>query len=204
MHGCHIALPSTWCQVVLPVAGWDGQKVKYLLLLIKSTGPDMYQPCAYKFIEKHSQFSLFTVKMKWRSLSHIRHFLTPWTVHGILQARILEWVAYPFSRESSRPRNWTRVSHVAGGFLTNWAIREATSHSYVLLSHCEHRISEYWIITPRGDIGLGSCKSLVTCLKRNQYRTLFFMCFCLKTHYLIYVINAWTVKFTASRTVTDA
>ena len=39
--------------------------------------------------------------------------------------RILEWVAYPFSRGSSRPRNQTRVSCIAGGFFTNWAFREA-------------------------------------------------------------------------------
>ena len=39
--------------------------------------------------------------------------------------RILEWVAYPFCRGSSRPRNWTGVSCIAGGFFTNWAIREA-------------------------------------------------------------------------------
>ena len=38
--------------------------------------------------------------------------------------RILEWVAYPFSRGSSQSRNQTRVSCIAGGFLTNWAIRE--------------------------------------------------------------------------------
>ena len=44
--------------------------------------------------------------------------------------RILEWVAYPFSRGSSRPRNWTRVSCTAGGFFTNWAIREA--YKYLL------------------------------------------------------------------------
>ena len=45
--------------------------------------------------------------------------------HGTLQARILEWVAFPFSRESSQPRDQTQVSHIAGRFLTNWAIREA-------------------------------------------------------------------------------
>ena len=38
--------------------------------------------------------------------------------------RILEWVAYPFSSGSSRPRNWTRVSCIAGRFFTNWATRE--------------------------------------------------------------------------------
>ena len=37
--------------------------------------------------------------------------------------RILEWVAYPFFRGSSQPRNWTRVSCIAGGFFTNWVIR---------------------------------------------------------------------------------
>ena len=39
--------------------------------------------------------------------------------------RILEWVAYPFSRGSPQPRNWTRVSCITGGFFTNWAMREA-------------------------------------------------------------------------------
>ena len=49
------------------------------------------------------------------------------SIHGILQARILEWVACPFSRGSSWPRNQTRVSCIAGRFtFTNWAMREAT------------------------------------------------------------------------------
>ena len=39
--------------------------------------------------------------------------------------RILEWVDYPFSSKSSRPRNWTRVSCIAGRFCTNWAMRKA-------------------------------------------------------------------------------
>ena len=38
------------------------------------------------------------------------------SVHGILQARILEWVPIPFSRESSQPRDQTQVSHIAGRF----------------------------------------------------------------------------------------
>ena len=46
-------------------------------------------------------------------------------VHGILQARILEWVAFPFSRGSSWPRDQTQVFHIAGGFFTSWATREA-------------------------------------------------------------------------------
>ena len=47
------------------------------------------------------------------------------SVHGILQARILEWVAISFSRGSSRPRNQTQVSSIAGRFFTNWATQEA-------------------------------------------------------------------------------
>ena len=49
------------------------------------------------------------------------------SVHGILQARILEWVAIPFSRGSSRPRDWTWISCIAGRFFTIWTTREAQS-----------------------------------------------------------------------------
>ena len=63
--------------------------------------------------------------VKWKLFSHVQLFATPWTVHGILQARILEWVTFAFSKGSSRPRNWTEVFRIAGGFFTNWAIREA-------------------------------------------------------------------------------
>ena len=42
-----------------------------------------------------------------------------YTVHGILQARILEWVAFSFSRGSSQPRNRNEVSHIAGRFFTS-------------------------------------------------------------------------------------
>ena len=75
------------------------------------------------------------------------HSVMSHTVPGILQARILEWVAFPFSRGSSQPRDWTprilewvaypffsgsswprnrtTVSCIAGRFFTNWAIKEA-------------------------------------------------------------------------------
>ena len=45
-------------------------------------------------------------------------------VHGILQARILEWVAFPSFRGSSQPRDGTQVSCIAGRFFTSWATRE--------------------------------------------------------------------------------
>ena len=46
--------------------------------------------------------------------------LPGFSVHGILQARILEWVAIPFSRRSSQPRDWTRIFCTAGRFFTVW------------------------------------------------------------------------------------
>ena len=56
-------------------------------------------------------------------LLHCRRILYQWSHKG--SPRILEWVACPFSRASSWPRNQIRVSCMAGGFFTNWAISEA-------------------------------------------------------------------------------
>ena len=74
-----------------------------------------------------------TVKKKKRKVKVIQSCLTlcnpmDYTAHGILQARILEWVAFPFSRRSSQPRDWTQVSRIAGRFFTSWAIREAQEY----------------------------------------------------------------------------
>ena len=63
-------------------------------------------------------------------------------VHGIFQARILEWVAIPFSRGSSRPRDQTQVSHIAGRFFTIWATREAL---WGLMMATDHFILLWWI-----------------------------------------------------------
>ena len=55
-------------------------------------------------------------------------------VCGILWAIILEWVAVPFSRGSSQPRDLTQVSSIAGGFFTSWATREALQGQYLWLN----------------------------------------------------------------------
>ena len=57
------------------------------------------------------------------------------SVLGILQARILEWVAILFSRGSSQPRDRTRVSCIASGFFTNCATREAPIWQEVFSIH---------------------------------------------------------------------
>ena len=84
------------------------------------------------FTERKEDNSWHRGAMQQKWLSHVRLFVTPWTVAhqaplsmGILQARILEWVAMPSSRGSSRPRNWTYVSCLMGRFFTIWAIWEA-------------------------------------------------------------------------------
>ena len=80
------------------------------------------------------------VKVKVKLLSRVRLFATPWTVacqalrslsvQGIFQARVLEWIAISFSRGSSQPRDWTRVSHVVGRRFTVWATREVKQESW--------------------------------------------------------------------------
>ena len=59
-------------------------------------------------------------QVKWKSLSHVRLIATPLTIQSMeVQARILEWLAFPFSRGSSQPRDRTQVSRTAGRFLTS-------------------------------------------------------------------------------------
>ena len=52
------------------------------------------------------------------------------SIHGIFQARVLEWVSISFSRGSSWPRGWTQVSHIVGRCFTIWATREVYINSY--------------------------------------------------------------------------
>ena len=82
-----------------------------------------YSPWVCKGWTQLKQMSIPNV-WKWKSLGRV-WLCDPmdYTVHGILQARILEWVAVPFSRGSSQPRDWTQVSCLAGGFFTSWATR---------------------------------------------------------------------------------
>ena len=58
------------------------------------------------------------------------------TVHGILQGRILEWAAIPFFRGSSKPRDQTQVSCIAGRFFTVWATRETCLFILLHLTFC--------------------------------------------------------------------
>ena len=78
----------------------------------------------YSIISCH----LFLIQpLKWKSLSRVWPFRPHglYTVHGILQAWTLEWVAFPFSRGFPQTRDWTQVSRIADRFFTVWASRKA-------------------------------------------------------------------------------
>ena len=77
-------------------------------------------------------------------------------VHGILQARILEWVAFPFSRGSSQPRDWTQVSWNAGGFFTIWTTRKPKNTGVSSLSLLQ------WIFpNQESNQGLLQCRQIL-------------------------------------------
>ena len=89
-------------------------------------------------LEKYLDHSMLCCAVVSHSL--MSDSVTPWTVAhktplslGILQARILEWVAMSSSRGSSQDRDQIQVSHIAGGFFTIWATREAQNIVYVQL-----------------------------------------------------------------------
>ena len=71
--------------------------------------------------------------------------------------RILVWVAYPFSSGSSRPRNRTGVSYIAGRFFTNWVIREATDIQIKFLKHSSNCIISKSLIS--GKTCIAACSS---------------------------------------------
>ena len=95
-----------------------------------STCGELYSQIRPRNTERDDLLGSLVIRRKKDSLKSCLTLATPWTVgstvHGILQARILEWVAISFSRGSSQPMNQTQVSRIAGRFFTNWAMWENT------------------------------------------------------------------------------
>ena len=92
-------------------------------------------------------------KVKWSEVKVTQLHLTlcnpmNYSVHEILQDRVLEWAAYPFSSGSSWPRNWTGVSCIADGFFTSWATREAQKSEWHLLGLKNSQ--EWWFLAGGG------------------------------------------------------
>ena len=124
-----------------------------------------------------------------------------YTVHGIFQTRVLEWVAFPFFRGSSQTRDRTQVSCIAGRFLTSWATREAHGRPlfeksfYYLWGHvslCHHYIFllmvqfcyvtlsyQWWVYISHAGI-FCTCENV--CLHIEQDLSGLFWCLAWETH----------------------
>ena len=88
-----------------------------------------------------------------------------YTVHGILQARTLEWVAIPFSRGSSQPSDWIQVSHIADRFFTSWATGKPKNIGVGSLSLLQ------WIFpTQESNWGHLHCRHILYQLSNQGYR----------------------------------
>ena len=104
---------------------------------------------------------------KWKSHSRVWLFAIPWTValevvcSSTLQTRVLECVAISFSREPSRPRDWTWVSCIVGRFFTNWATTKSLTVFQMLPSFQQSKTLSLW--------GRGSRPS---CLDSFQQRSI--------------------------------
>ena len=102
------------------------------------------------------------------------------SVHGILQARVLEWVAISFSRGSSWPRDRTQVSHVVGRCFTIWANRE----------NCSHEIKRHLLLGRKVMINLHSTlksRDITLPTKVCLVKAMFFPI-------VMYGCESWTIK----------
>ena len=106
--------------IVMWQPGWEGGLGENGYMYVYSWVPLLY-PWNYHSIANQ----LWKVKVKAAQSCPTLCDPVDYTVHGILQVRILEWVAFPFSRGSSQSRDRTQVFHIAGEFFTYWATREA-------------------------------------------------------------------------------
>ena len=107
-----------------PKYGWECGRCKECKVGMSSTSPQGGEPLFYKI------YACMLMLQSCPTLCESHGLQPPGSsVHGILQARILEWVAMPYSRGSSWPRDRTWVSHIVSRFFTAWATWEAPKWS---------------------------------------------------------------------------
>ena len=87
------------------------------------------------------------------------------SVHGVLQARIVEWIAMPFSRGSSQPRGCAPVSRTAGRFFTVWATREASKKTDLSQITCRSSAELYVHAVQSGALRVGELQSPAVCVQ---------------------------------------
>ena len=121
-----------WVQETRAEKGFPCQRLKYLCLLHRSV---FLFVRFYELPMRHVLSSLYLSQNRipgllWSSEVKVTQSCPTlcdhmgYPVDGILQARILEWVAFPFSRGSSQPRDQIQVFRIAGGFSTSWVTRK--------------------------------------------------------------------------------
>ena len=138
----HPLIPNPWYQAQIQIAAeewitaqslkmWEYKATeKYILCFPNSCYPELFLPSSCSTSSWASKatdmFCACLVSQLCLTLCNLMDCSPPGSsVHGILQATRLKWVAMPSSRGSSQPRDRTQVSHIAGGFFTSWATREA-------------------------------------------------------------------------------
>ena len=113
--------------------GQKNQNIKqkqYCIFPTQGSNPGLLHHRWILYSLSHQESPIKTLKMKVKVTQSCPTLCNPmdYRVHGILQARILEWIAFPFSRGSSWPGDPTQVSHIAGRFFTSRATREAQEY----------------------------------------------------------------------------
>ena len=110
------AIGGTWIQSLVCEDPWRSERLPTSVFW-PGQFHGLYSSWGYKELDMTEQLSLSPLLVKFSSVhfsrSVVSDYLRP---RGILQARMLEWVAFPFSRESSQPKDWTQVSGIAGRF----------------------------------------------------------------------------------------
>ena len=118
------------------------------------------------------------------------------SVHGIFQARILEWVAISFSRRSSWPRNWTRVSHIVGRCFTIWATGKPKNSGVGSLS-----LLQQIFPIQESNLGLLHCRWIVYQLSyqgspiKLEILLKIYIFLSLKTIYVLILIHCFLLKW---------
>ena len=117
-------------------------EIKFWVLSVLISRPSQWAEVENAFISTNSHvythlWLLMQLKHKKKSLGYVWLFVTQWTIQSMeFSRRVLQWVAFPFSRGSPQLRNWTGVSCIAGGFFTSSAtircIYKGSRHSSAL------------------------------------------------------------------------
>ena len=131
--GCNTEKPTTQ-MLTIPTEKWKAKLLSWVSLFATSWAAHSIFPGQITGVGSLSLLQrLFPTQGSNPGLLHCRRIL--YQLSHKESPRILERVAYPFSTGSSRPRNRTGVSCIAGGFFTNWAIRETHIRSMQLVWH---------------------------------------------------------------------